>query len=315
MLGDAGGLKDYRRGLALALESGDSRTAASIYNNYAINLRSYEGAPAALDVFSSAAGFAEKRGLNEVLLGIRASALPAMVDAGRLDEVVQQTRALRDEAEARHDEFDLMEIIAVRALALAYLGRIEEAEGSDRMLAAARRSARPTLLSMSISSAATVAAAQGATDEVGLLLKEADEIPDLDNIHELAFHIAPAVRAAVSSGYPELGQRLIDHLAPRDPFARCAIRTTGAALAEARNDLEAAIEGYSDAAAGWETLGVVTEQGFALLGWGRCLRGRPPAQREADVLERCRQIFARCAMRPALAEVHGLLGEGTGAGG
>jgi hypothetical protein len=85
----------------------------------------------------------------------------------------------------------------------------------------------------------------------------------------------------------------------------------GAALAEARGDLAAAAGMYADAAARWEDFGVVTEEGFAWLGRGRCLVGLGRSIEASDALNRARGIFIGCGMQPAAEETDDLIARAT----
>ena len=82
-----------------------------------------------------------------------------------------------------------------------------------------------------------------------------------------------------------------------------------AALAEAHDDPAAAAELYADAAAGWEDLGAATEQGFALLGRGRCLSRLDRGAEAAAALGTARAIFVGSSMAPSIEETDRLLGK------
>ncbi len=98
---------------------------------------------------------------------------------------------------------------------------------------------------------------------------------------------------------------------PRYPYREHGLVAAGAALTEARGDLQAAAEGYADAADRWDRFGVVTEQAFALLGQGRCLVGLSRPTEASPVLQRARKIFDRVHAAPALAETDALLQQAT----
>ena len=94
---------------------------------------------------------------------------------------------------------------------------------------------------------------------------------------------------------------------PGYAYAEHAVVAANAALTEARGDLQAAADAYADAADRWERFGVVPEQGFALLGQGRCLLGLARPTEAAPVLQHAREIFERLQAAPALAETDALL--------
>nr|MBA2559510.1 hypothetical protein [Propionibacteriales bacterium] len=101
------------------------------------------------------------------------------------------------------------------------------------------------------------------------------------------------------------------HLSPRFPYAEHALVAMDAALAEARGQSQTAADAYADAAIRWEGFGVLPEQGFALLGQGRCLLELSRRVESAEVLQRAREIFTRCGMGPALEETDALLAKAT----
>ena len=84
-----------------------------------------------------------------------------------------------------------------------------------------------------------------------------------------------------------------------------------AALAEARGDLQAAADGYADAAKRWQAFGVVPEQAFALLGQGRSLTALGRTAEARPVLQQAREIFQTLQAAPALAETDALLQQAT----
>ncbi|HJW59926.1 MAG TPA: AAA family ATPase, partial [Actinomycetota bacterium] len=93
-LGDFGGMDDLRAGLALGLELGSGYDTAVLYNNLAEPVWLVEGPRAAMAVCEDGVDFAERRGLSEAAMWLRASTLGPLLDLGRWEEAV----ALADEA-------------------------------------------------------------------------------------------------------------------------------------------------------------------------------------------------------------------------
>ena len=118
------------------------------------------------------------------------------------------------------------------------------------------------------------------------------------------------VRTALALGDRELAERLAAGVEPPLPYADHAGVAVNAALAEARGDLQAAADGYADAADRWQRFGVVPEQAFALLGQGRCLIALGRTVRATPVLQQAREIFAGLKAAPALVETDTLLQRG-----
>ena len=162
ILGDAGGLQDYRDAIELDTQAGQGRRAAINYNNLGVALRNFEGPQAALDVLSEGLAFATARGLEDVALIVRGSALPATLSTGDLTATLTAAAELAVHAEDTGDELSLIEIRAIQALALAYTGRADETRGVlDLIVNAARRSGRPDLIVSGIGCAAVVHATLG----------------------------------------------------------------------------------------------------------------------------------------------------------
>ena len=93
-LGDFGGMDDLRAGLALGLELGSGYDTAVLYNNLAEPVWLVEGPRAAMAVCEDGVDFAERRGLSEAAMWLRASTLGPLLDLGRWEEAV----VLADEA-------------------------------------------------------------------------------------------------------------------------------------------------------------------------------------------------------------------------
>jgi hypothetical protein len=115
------------------------------------------------------------------------------------------------------------------------------------------------------------------------------------------------VRTALAIGDTALAEALVGGLEPHTSYAEHALVTANAALAEARGDLESAVDAYADAADRWGRFGVVPQQAFALLGQGRCLLGLARPTEAAPILRHAREIFERLQAAPALAETDALL--------
>jgi len=119
------------------------------------------------------------------------------------------------------------------------------------------------------------------------------------------------VRTALTLGDSELAQRLVAGVEPQTPCAEHALVAVSAALAESDGELGAAAEGYADAARRWQSFGVVPEQGFALLGQGRCLTLSGRTSEANPVLQQAREIFQALQAAPALAEIDEFLQQAT----
>ncbi len=306
--GDAGGLADFREAIELGAQAGQGRTTSMIYNNLGVEIWSFEGPTAALEVFGEGLRFAEARGLQDGALSIQTSALPAMLDVGDLDGVLAAATTLGERAERAADEFDLMEIRSNRASALLLRGSVlEAAKYLDWQVEAATRTGRADFIAANLGCSAAVRAAMGQYEAAAELLTAIDTTPGLRDADALGPDLPRVVRAGLAIGAIELAERIAGHLQPRRPYGEHALVTAGAALAEARGDHGSAASAYADAAARWEGFGVVIEEAFARLGRGRCLLVLSRPGEASEALQRARGIFDRCGMVPALEETDTLL--------
>jgi tetratricopeptide (TPR) repeat protein len=311
-LGDSGGLEDMRRALQIAMDAGQGRETATLYNNLGRALWPFEGPLAALDVYRQGIGFDQARGLAALALWIEASSLDPLADIGELDEVLSEAGRLGERAETAGIVPSLITIRAVQARVLALRGEAGQAEAFlDWLEYAARETGAPEGLAEGLGSSAIARTALGQSDRAAALLNELSSNLQLRAHGSFAAWLAAMVRAAVLIGDPALAERLASGLEPRFPYAEHALVTTNAALSEARGDLEAAADGYADAADRWERFGVVPERAFALLGQGRCLIGFARPTDAAPVLQRAREIFDALGAAPALAETDALLQQAT----
>jgi predicted Zn-dependent protease len=143
------------------------------------------------------------------------------------------------------------------------------------------------------------------------LLAEIAETPETRETEYYAAYLPALVRSAIVIGDPVLAERFTTGLAADKPYNEHALVTATAAMAEARGDLQAASNAYADAAARWERFGVVPEQAYALLGYGRCLvrLGRPGDA--TPILRQARVLFGALDAQPAVAVTDALLKDVT----
>ena len=309
ILGDRGGFTDYREVLAIATEAGESPMVAVTYANMGIDQLSFEGPQAAVATFELGLAFAESRGLRTLALAHRTVALGARAAAGEYATVLADADPLSTHAEAVGDEFDLLMIRCSQAVALSAIGRAGEASGYPAwILDAARRSGRVDVIAAALPVAVVVYDALERPEAVIQALGELVSTPRIGDAIELSPYLPAIMRAALAAGARELVEPFTDRLAPRYPYAEHALVAVRAALAEARGDRDAAATAYLDAAERWEAFGVAPEQGFSLLGRGRCLLASGRSGEAVEVLHLARDIFARTGMLPAQEVVDTLLG-------
>jgi class 3 adenylate cyclase/tetratricopeptide (TPR) repeat protein len=307
-LGDFGGMDDLRAGLALGLELGSGYDTAVLYNNLAEPVWLVEGPAAALAGCEDGIDFAERRGLSEAAMWLRASTLGPLLDLGRWEEAV----ALADEAIA----WDLAhggdylaigcrryvtqvltwqgDLTAARSLATRVLPRAREIDDLQQLV--------PALVN-----AALVEHATGDRAAALALVEEAVQVTgDRAGGHRFrGQHLADMVRIAAEPA-PTLARHLIADAQPTATRYRLAVTTAMAVLAEATAELDRAASLYAEAAEGWQAYGQVLEHALADLGQGRCLAdlGRPEA---SPTLRAAQAQLSRLGARTFAAEASALL--------
>jgi class 3 adenylate cyclase/tetratricopeptide (TPR) repeat protein len=307
-LGDFGGMDDLRAGLALGLELGSGYDTAVLYSNLAEPVWLVEGPGAALAVCEEGVDFAERRGLSEAAMWLRASTLGPLLDLGRWDEAV----TLADEAIA----WDLAhggDYLAIGCrryvtLILAWQGDLIAARDlSTRVLPRAREIDDLQQLIPALVNAALVAQATGDQAAALALVTEAAQLTAdrAGGRRFLGQHVADMVRVAAVPA-PALARELIDHTEPSAARYRLAAATAGAVLAEATGEVEQAAAGYAAAAEGWAGYPQALEHALALLGQGRCL-ARIGSTDAAPVLRVAHQRLKTLGARPSATEAAALL--------
>jgi tetratricopeptide (TPR) repeat protein len=303
-------MDDLRAGLALGLELGSGYDTAVLYNNLAEPVWLVEGPQAALAACEDGVDFAERRGLSEPAMWLRASTLGPLLDLGHWEEAI----ALADEAIAwdlahggdylaigcrRYVTLVLTwqgDLIAARDLARRVLPRAREIDDLQQLV--------PALVN-----AALVEHATGDHPAALALVSEAARITAdrAGGGRFLGQCLADMVRIAAAP-VPDLARSLIEQAEPTATATRYRLTTTTATagLAEATGDPERAAELFAEAAIGWATYGHVHEQALALLGQGRCLLrlGRPEGE---QVLKVAHQRLTALGARPPAAQAGSLL--------
>ena len=162
---------------------------------------------------------------------------------------------------------------AARARILSLRGQASQVRDSLNWLeSTARGAGAPEYAVIGLAAAALARAALEQHEAAATLLAEILATPGAGEIQYYGIYMPMMVRTALELGDPALAERLADGCESNNyPFAAHAGVAVGAALAEARGDHQAAVEGYAQAAERWEQFGVVPEHAFALLGQGRCL--------------------------------------------
>lgn len=309
-LGDPGCLQDYREAIELATEAGQGREVALLHNNLGMALWGFHGPAASLQILREGLAPAKARGLTEQLNVLTGSTLNALVDMGEPNDALEVAAELAPRLEASGDVVNLIEVRAAQTRIFALRGQgAEVAELLDWLEPAARGTEDPQMVVCGLGSSALVRAELGQGEAVTALLIDVEACTGVRDNQQYPALLPAMVRTALRFEGLALAERLLSGLSPRYPYAEHSLTAANAALIEAHGDLRAAAEAYADAADRWERFGVVPEQGFALLGQGRCLLGLSRATEASPVLQHARETFERLQAAPALAETDALYEE------
>ena len=300
-LGDADGLAEMERALALLVGQGAGRDAAVLQNNLAIARYPFEGPARSLAGFEQGIAFCEERGLAEAALVLEANVPDLLRELGRTEEAIEHSARLAGVFEAGGDTNELAEVRSAQlSLRLARGEHVPPAE-VEWLIATARTIRSPEGLILEFSAAAAAAPKQASA-----LLAELEQARGVREPPYYARQLPVMVRAALAAGDPGLARRLTDGLPSRytlDGHALCAAR---AQLAEAVGEHAEAAVLYAEAVERWSEFGNVPERAYALLGQGRCLvvLAEPGA---VEPLRKAAEIFSSMGYAPALAETEAQL--------
>jgi DNA-binding SARP family transcriptional activator len=306
-LGEVEGVDETRRALTLAVEKGEGRAAAILYNNLTLAVYLYEGPRAALTVLQDGIGFSRARGLADMAEFMAAGEPEDLAELGR----VEQAFATASEFAERLEQAGDVGFIAPRSLELQLLterGNPEQATDPETMLAAARDSGQPQLMAIAVLAAAPLLIAQGDRDQAGALLTELSRVERIRDDGIYASYLVSLVRTALALEDLDLAGSFVAGVKPVTPLHSRALTACRGQLAEAAGELEEAAALFAEAAIGWHAWGNVPERAYALLGQGRCLSalGKPQAEQP---LREARELFASMGYRTALAETAAFLAQ------
>jgi class 3 adenylate cyclase/tetratricopeptide (TPR) repeat protein len=311
------GVEDLRQALAIALEHGLGFEAATSYSNLGETIEPLEGPGKALELLEAGVELAEGRGLTHHAWWTRAAITVTYFDLGRWDDALE----LADEVIAwdRDHGRSQMEVQAAQATTLIHIlrGNLAEAERFlEYELPRSRDIGDVQTHGPALIIAAMIEQERGRPNEARRFLEELDELTrDTPQWRILLLTATAQIGAAV--GATELAARHLDEARAQagraSPYAAAAIATAQAVLAEARTELEPAVDFYRHAVEGWRRLGIVHELAGALGGLGRSLVGLGRYDEAAAPLAEARELFVGLGARPFITETDELLERVTAA--
>ena len=205
-LGEAEGLADMRRALALAVEQGLSREAAVLHNNLALAVWLYEGPPAALALCDEGIEFCERRGIAEFALAIAAMRLTILGACGQSERALAEVESVAEQLEAAGDAT----LIEARSTQLGLLGNRGEGTNTtavEQLVATARETGEPQLIAMGFAAGAALMLAGGHHEQALALLEELERTGGTRGEPYYAAVLPEVVRCALALGDPALAAR------------------------------------------------------------------------------------------------------------
>jgi tetratricopeptide (TPR) repeat protein len=303
-LDDFEGLIDLRKALDLALSNGLAYQAARVHANLAEVEWAVEGPATALETRQAGIEFAERRGLAQIAMWLRAGTLVPLFDLGSWDELLRVSDQIIQWDQARGGHYATAGAELVRAHVLLVRGELQAAASlSDEFLGYARDVGDAQVLVPALATAALIQQAQGRLSDAVRMVKEFDwAARGLGAGMYRGQYLPDVARVCVAAKDLALAQDLLERTKAVGARSQHGLQTGWAVLTEARGDFMEAARLYDEVAHRWAEYGHVLEHGQALFGVGRSLLtvGEPNA---TDEFDNAHAVFARLSARPLMAEV------------
>jgi class 3 adenylate cyclase/tetratricopeptide (TPR) repeat protein len=307
-LGDAGGVGELERAVAVLVDAGAGHDAAAAMNNLGIADYAVNGPASSLARFVDCIEFCRRRGLGGPLSAVECNPPGVLADLGRPDEAVALARPIA----ARGDQLDdlglTVEPRAVDVLVHAARGEVEgeAAAAADHLVRHRAAVFEIDVRTIGLIAAAAFRAAQGDHPAAVELVRELLEIPDIRTKTHFVRYLPTTLRASLGGG-PAFVRTVVDGLTLGEvALHRCVRATVGAVLAEAAGGAASSL--HAQAAEEWRAFGHVPETAYALLGLGRALVAEQRSEDAIVPLVEARETFTALRYAPARAEAEGLLG-------
>jgi class 3 adenylate cyclase/tetratricopeptide (TPR) repeat protein len=304
-LGDAAGLGDLRRALALAVEQGLGRDAAILHNNLALVVWEHECPQAALVLCGEGIDFCERRGIAEMANQIAVMRLTILAACGHSARALADVEPLAAQAEAAGFSI-VIEARSVQLGLRAKRGEGAQTPEAEQLIARARDAREPQLMALAFAKAVDLMLAVGQNDRARALLAELARATGTRGDPYYAATLPGLIRGAIALGDLGLAAQLIAGVEPRTPLQEHALAACRAARTEAAGDFAEAAHAYKDAAMRWRQFGDVPELAYALLGQGRCLVAVGGAGAQ-EPLREALELFGSMGYGPAVGESEAFL--------
>ncbi len=298
-LRDDSGEADVRRGVEVAISTGDTRQVLTGLSNLAWTLIDVGDIQAARSAYDEALGFARDHGLADI--DLRANRLDLLSTGGWYDEALAEAAVIREWAVARGDGYATT---MARALSAAIMDvRGEPVPDFGEIIAQAHALGWPP--TMTANHAARAAILGGDPDEARRVIEEA-----VDGTVEgtTTFATIDLVRTARGLGDLPLAHRVLARATPPGPSARGQLtRLAMAEVAEAEGSFAEAQAGFAEATTFFESRGWPLERAIGLAGIGRCLVGIGDREAGLAAVRQARTIVEPLRAGPFIAEIDAFL--------
>jgi tetratricopeptide (TPR) repeat protein len=253
------------------------------------------------------AAFCRVRGFQTMEVFAQAGGLESSFDLGEWDRVLETAEEMlawdREHGPTR-----------VGVIALIYRGWVQLRRGdieaaaatAEELLPFAREIGYAEYVTPPVVLSAEICLARGDAEGARARIREFAEITR-DQEDYRAMFLPVVARVLVAADDVEGVERLVAATGPEaSPRGRLSAVTARAVLAEARGDLEAALDGYREAVAGWGRYGFELERAMGSLGAGRVLLALDRAAEAGDDLDAASQLLRSLRAAPLVEEAEGL---------
>jgi class 3 adenylate cyclase/tetratricopeptide (TPR) repeat protein len=292
LLGDRGGLDDLRQALSLGLRAGAGRDTALVYANLAGVSWLVEGPAASWAVYEKGVAFARRRGIAEFALITEAASLEALFDLGRWDELLALADRLDEPLAATGAVLDLLWMRTVKGHVLAERRRFAEADAIVAEIGdEVRADGGAQLMVPTFTIDAMCRAEEGRMDGAGARVVELIELPAIGQDPNCLPFLRTLAELAVATGRRDAAERMAAGIPATTARHQAVGASVGAVAAEAGRDAAEAAVRYLGAAERWRGLGVVLEEGAALVGAARTLAASGEPQRASMTAARASELL------------------------
>jgi tetratricopeptide (TPR) repeat protein len=295
--GDPDATDDFREALEIALAAGQIRHASTIYKNFATHRGVFEGPAQALETLNEGIALCRARGLTARVNFKVPGTYNYYFMLGELDELLEVTAGEAERARREGNSEGLARACETHAEVLLLRGQANRiAAMPDELEAGITDATSLAEREIRLSGSAEIRAALGQREAaIALLTRIADEelrTYGFINLLPVAIGLGEITLAERLSGWWNTGHWQV-------------FRDT--ALAEARGDVEVAIDGYAQLVEHFRSSGDVTWLAKMLVGLGRVLTRLGRTDEAAEALGEARPILVKLQAAPLLAETDALL--------